>query len=190
MAFARGWRGLLNSFPAVGQSGPGALSSQVSANKTSPVPLYVPTVNGYVTSTPAPSALPTFTPEITATDTPTPVPGYDLVFLLNNSDSMFLVNAGNDPFPLAPLLLIADKGQINGDEWKVDVMQPGDCVGVWKDNRKAKLPDGLKCNLVGEKLERNGPGRIWNSTFEVFYMSKKIANCRIDGNQCQIHIDQ
>jgi hypothetical protein len=143
-----------------------------------------------------PTPLPTWTPAPTLTP-PAPQPtltpvqppgepgGYTLLIAKKKSDSLFVVNQGDGAFPLAPLRLGDEQGAISGTEWGVEILEPGQCVAVWKDSGNPKLPD-VKCELVGARLTRDGPRRFWKSAFKVFYGQKAEFVCRSE--RCPITI--
>jgi hypothetical protein len=59
-------------------------------------------------------------------------------------------------------------------------------VAVRKDGGNPKLPD-VECELVGERLTRDGPRRFWKSTFTIFY-SQWEFDCRSE--RCPITIPE
>ncbi len=128
------------------------------------------------------SPSPTETPTI-----PVNADSYDLLIVKRGEDSLFLVNQGDEAFPMGPLLLGEGDGAIMGVDWGLDELAPGECVTVWKDKGNPKAPD-VACVEVGEQLERSGPDRFWRSTFEVFYNDELVATCDKEQTECEVSI--
>jgi serine/threonine protein kinase len=93
---------------------------------------------------------------------------FELLIATQGEDSLFVVNQGETDFPLTSLLLGDGRGAISGAEWGVDVLEPEQCVAVWKDGGNPRSP-AVECDLVGARLTRDGPNRFWKSSFKVFY---------------------
>lgn len=141
------------------------------------------------TRTPVPaSATPKRTPRPkVATPSPTPVTAsYTILIATRGEDSLFVVNQGALPFPLALLYLRGEGGDIEGEEWEVQTLKPGECVAAFKNTgKKQKVPD-VECELVGERLTREGRERFWKSSFDVFYDQERQRRC--DSDRCPITI--
>jgi hypothetical protein len=111
---------------------------------------------------------------------------FELLIAKHGEDSLFVVNQGDRAFPLAPLRLGEGDGAINGAEWGIETLGPGQCVTAWKDTgKKQKAPD-VECELVGQRLTREGRERFWKSSFDVFYGG--ISQRRCDSDRCTITI--
>jgi len=109
-----------------------------------------------------------------------------LLIAKQGEDSLFVVNQGDSAFPLAPLRLGEGDGAITGAEWGIETLGPGQCVTAWKDTgKKQKVPD-VACELVGQRLTREGRERFWKSSFDVFYGG--ISQRRCDSDRCTITI--
>lgn len=111
-----------------------------------------------------------------------------MVILTNGDDSLFLVNDGQGDFPLAPLELKNQRGEVSGEEWEVEFLRKGQCVAVWKDSRKPKPPKKLQCAQVGKHLERDQDHRFWTSEYEVFYNDERIEICK-EYRDCKFKIE-
>jgi hypothetical protein len=123
-------------------------------------------------SSPTNRLLPTDSPQPTAT-----VPSvYQLLIIANKEDSIFLVNQSAEPFPLQPLHLENDAGGIQGNEWGVVVLQPGECVAIWKEGGNPNPPD-VQCIEVGDRVTRDGPNRFWKDRFNIIYRGELIGDC-------------
>jgi serine/threonine protein kinase len=140
---------------------------------SSPTPTITPTI----TPTPTPTSTSTPTPTPTPTSTSTPWVIYELLIVGNKDDSLFVVNEGEDRFPLVPLEFKNIAGGVLGKEWKVEFLETGDCVAVWKKEGNPKAPKDLKCKEVGERLTRSGSQKFWLMEFDIYYQGKKIESC-------------
>lgn len=133
---------------------------------------------------------PTATPSPTeTTPSPTDAPSsttYQLLIATNKEDSLFVVNQSAEAFPLDSLSLGKGNRFIEGTQWGIEQLAPGDCVTAWKDGGNPKLPD-VECNQVGEQLIRKGPERFWKDQFEVFYEGDQIGECN-PPEQCLVEI--
>jgi hypothetical protein len=110
---------------------------------------------------------------------------FGLVFARHGEDSLFVINQSTRAFPLVPLRLGEGDGAINGAEWGVLLLLPGECVTAWKDGGKPKAPD-VACHEVGPRVVREPRERFWKSTFGVYYNEAWIANC--DSEYCAFRI--
>jgi hypothetical protein len=109
---------------------------------------------------------------------------YNLLLAGLGGDSLFVVNQSAEPFPLAPLRLGDDAGTVSGTEWKVELLDSGACVAVWKEGN-AK-PAGAACTEVGEHLTRPRKERFWDKAFNVYYNENLIGPC--DNDPCSLSI--
>jgi hypothetical protein len=146
------------------------------------------------TTTPSPSATKTpRTPETPSptetnsppTDTPSPA-AYQLLIATNGEDSLFVVSLSEEAFPLGPLRLGSGNEAIQGTEWNLGQLAPGDCVTAWKNGGNPRPPD-VDCSQVGVQVIRQGPDRFWKNQFDVFYDGKQVGVCNPQ-NQCVIEI--
>jgi len=138
------------------------------------------------------------TPVLLATASPTAPPptatstSYQLLIVRGqDNDSIIMVNQSTSAFPLELLSLGDDKKGINGSEWGVVNLESGACVGVWKenkDNTKTKLPEGLKCQLVGNLLLQDKKEWFGEKMFVVNYAGEDLDICDKDQKQCLITI--
>jgi hypothetical protein len=80
------------------------------------------------------------------------------------------------------------QGTIQGTDWGVNQLAGGECVTAWKDNIGRDLPQGLNCELVGERLVRGGKDRFWKETFRIYYNDARIGTCEKDQTECLIRI--
>jgi hypothetical protein len=117
---------------------------------------------------------------------PSPTPAdYELLIVTNGGESLFLMNRSSQPFPLGPLFLGEDDEGVNGTEWEVNQLQPGDCVTIWRGNGRPEAPD-IECEVVGARLTRRGNQIFWNNDFEVLYNDEEIGSCEEDDEECLI----
>jgi serine/threonine protein kinase len=147
------------------------------------------------TATPAPpteappteTSTPTATPSPTATATPdVEIPkSYNLLIAVHGDESLFIVNEGEDAFPLAQLALGNDKGGITSTVWSAVTLESGDCV-VWGKKEVPKFPKKVECELVSEYLVDYKGKPFWESEFGVYYGEEKIGSCKKDPDECSI----
>lgn len=148
-----------------------------SATATNPPPL--PTFTATLTFTPVPST--------TLTPSPTPLI-YELVMVGREDESVFLVNLGVLPLPVAPLRFGENNRAISGEEWDLDELQPGQCIAAWSDGRNPPIPRGLECERVGDDVRRTGNRRFWTRSYNVFYNDQRIAECDTRDEPCIFQI--
>jgi serine/threonine-protein kinase len=171
---------------AVSSAPPNTSSAEeVSATRTAEAgientPTVRPSATLPATSTTQPtSPTPTLPP-------PSPTPAdYELLIVTNGGESLFLMNRSSQPFPLGPLFLGEDDEGVNGTEWEVNQLQPGDCVTIWRGNGRPEAPD-IECEVVGARLTRRGNQIFWNNDFEVLYNDEEIGSCEEDDEECLI----
>jgi hypothetical protein len=101
-------------------------------------------------------------------------------------DSLFVVNQSARVFLLEPLHLGEGDGAINGRDWGLETLAPGECVTAWKNGGKPQAPN-VPCTQVGQRLTRNGAQRFWGSAFNVYYAGELVGNCA--DVQCMITIE-
>jgi hypothetical protein len=159
--------------------------------------VYLPVIAGEEEqSTPAATTPPTGIPRSTETlfladattppaSTPSPT-AYRLLIATNEGDSLFVVNRSGVAFPLTPLRLGSGNSAIQGAEWGVGQLEPGNCVTAWKDGRNPRPPN-LYCDRVGARVIRRGPDRLWKSQFDLFYDGEQIGVCNPQ-EQCLVEI--
>jgi hypothetical protein len=105
-----------------------------------------------------------------------------------DEESLIVVNRTTTAFLLAPLRLRDGQGAIHGTAWEVDRLESGACVTIWKNAGDRDLPEGLTCNVVGERLVREGKHRFWRDTFDVYYNEERVGTCEKAQQECSIHI--
>ena len=110
---------------------------------------------------------------------------YTLLIAKRGEDSLFVANESARAFPLEALRLGDGAGAINGREWGVYALEPGECVTAWRKGGKPQPPN-ISCTQVGKRLTRSGDQRFWTSAFKVYYLGEQAGNC-VDA-QCTITI--
>ena len=111
---------------------------------------------------------------------------YELLFVGNKDDSLFVVNLGERKFPLAPLEFKNKVGELSGAEWEVDFLKSGECVTLWKKEGHPKAPKDIECDQVGQRLERSASDKFWSERFEIYYQGNKIGSCETRKMVCSI----
>jgi hypothetical protein len=131
------------------------------------------------------------TPISATTQIPAPSPtpgsgsGFHLVIAVQKDESVFMMNQGTIDLPLNLIQLGTDQGKVLGEEWKVDLLMPGQCVGVWKEGSLPFPPANIKCKIVGEQLKRSGSSSFWKSEFNVYYHDLLVGTCNKDQAVCE-----
>ena len=133
--------------------------------------------------------LPSPTITITVTPTPTEATGFHIMIAVQKDDSLFMMNQGTIDLPLELIQLGSGAGKILGEQWKLELLKPGQCVTVWKAEGYPLSPRGMKCEIVGENLKRSGPDRFWKSGFGVYYNDLLVGTCKKDQAFCEIKFD-
>ena len=111
---------------------------------------------------------------------------FELVLRARGEDSLFVINRGKTGVPLEKLTLASKKAEFEGAEWTYSVLQPGECFALWSDKEDAKAPEDLACQLVGERLEREGSERFWKDKFRVYYDGEKLWDCKKKPGRCEV----
>jgi len=133
--------------------------------------------------------LPSPTITITVTPTPTETTGFHIMIAVQKDDSLFMMNQGTIDLPLELIQLGSGAGKILGEQWKLELLKPGQCVTVWKAEGYPLSPRGMKCEIVGENLKRSGPDRFWKSGFGVYYNDLLVGTCKKDQAFCEVKFD-
>lgn len=111
--------------------------------------------------------------------------GTTLLVAKYGEDSLFVMNASNQPLALGPLRLGDGRGAISGAEWQVGSLAPNACVTAWKDGGNPEAPS-ISCARIGPEIIRDGPSRFWKSSFNVYYNETLLGTC--SGERCQFSI--
>jgi serine/threonine protein kinase len=128
------------------------------------------------------------TPTVAALEpSPTSVSSeFHLSIASQKGDSLFVINQSTVDLPLATLRFENGKNNLSGDEWGIDVLQPGQCVTVWQKAGQAEPPKGEQCKIVGKLLVRSGPNKFWDSGFDVYFQNVHVASCDIENTSCDL----
>ena len=103
---------------------------------------------------------------------------------------MFVINQGKFDLPLEFIRFGEKLNQISGEEWKIEFLQPEQCVAVWKKEGNPKAPTGLRCELVGKRVERSVSSNFWDSDFKVYYKDVSVGICKNNEAECEIKFDR
>jgi len=112
-------------------------------------------------------------------NTPTPMTiVYSLLIMVQKEDSLVIVNQSEVPFPLESLHLEGkDDIVLLGTAWRLEALQPGECVYAIKDKGKPKLPK-VDCQEVGERLLRDNKERFWKEVFDIYFDGELVDSCK------------
>lgn len=120
-----------------------------------------------------------------------PAPGDYLLQLTQCEEEgcVLVRNTGSRAFPLPELTLSGKDGSLSGAEWGVDLLMPGQCVIVVKNEEWLDEADGNEsCELVGHPLLREGKKRFWENGFSVKYEDQQVGACEKKQRQCDVTI--
>ncbi len=140
----------------------------------------------------SPESLATYTLQPSRTETVLPIQesmAFNLLFATRGNDSLLLVNMGPDGFPLAAIQLGDGPSAVLGEQWDLRRLNTGECVGVWKDRGKPKAPNDVKCDEVGERLERGASKNFWNAPFAVYYAGIQVGSCDPEEGYCTLIVE-
>jgi serine/threonine protein kinase len=102
-------------------------------------------------------------------------------------ESLFLINRSDDPLPLLPLQLGDGNRAVSGVMWGRSVLQPGQCVTIWKEEGRPQAPD-VQCEQVGSPLQIRSRDLVWNNNYTVYYNGRPFAECGRRTNTCAFTI--
>ncbi len=133
------------------------------------------------------TATPTATPTPTATATPDPMASYELYLAWEDRDSLFLINWGEEAFPLSALRLGNERrGEIPGSAWGVSLLEPGECVTIWQDDNDDLDAPAVACRQVGPRLSLQGNTPFWRDDFNIHLNEQRIGYCDRRPNECYL----
>ena len=165
---------------------PEGAPAELAAYPIPPVPSQLPLGDSPL----APTVAPVSTPRPTQDSSPTVVKeepvSYDLLVAQKGKDGVFVINRGAEPFPLLPLGL--GDGAIEGWEWNVALLKPGECVAAWKEKGEPRPPAELVCSVVGEVVRREGDDRFWRGAFVVTYDGRVVGACEREQDDCPVTV--
>ena len=161
-----------------------------------------PTPEPSATLDPTPTETATLTPTFTATlppptatlaptaaPTATPEPYFNLLLARQREDGFVLVNIGQTPMPLLPLVLRSvddpERIYVNGEDWEVELLEPGQCVSAWVENARPRFPSGVRCEPVGEVLFFERDERFWTNQVEMHFNDQLVEVCLPDRERCE-----
>ena len=128
----------------------------------------------------------------TSSTTPWPtwviVTRFNLLIATYKADSMFLINQSDAGFPLEDIVFRGGDSELVGEEWEISNLRTEQCVTVWKQEGNPKAPQGVECEIVGERLERSGKEKFWDSDFEVYYQDRLVGDCEKGQTRCELEI--
>jgi hypothetical protein len=103
----------------------------------------------------------------------------------HKKDGFFLINQGDEAFPLPMLLMSNERGHVSGWAWEITELPPGACVVVWKDDGDIKAPKDVSCDLMGNPQIRE---TFWEETFDVTYEGEELGACKEDRDTCTFQL--
>ncbi|MBI1259506.1 MAG: protein kinase [Chloroflexi bacterium] len=110
---------------------------------------------------------------------------YTLLIARHADQSLVIVNIGLEPFPLNNVRLSNDRGTVVGAQWQADPLNNGECVSIWKSNRKTD-PSDVVCVEKGFRITLEPKDVFWKSKFTVYFSELPVATC--DQDSCIIQI--
>lgn len=73
---------------------------------------------------------------------------------------------------------------ITGSDFGVTTLNPGECVAVFAQGSKPRLPNSVHCNPVGNVLMFPKNQSWWTEPFDVYYQGIKLGTCKPNQNSC------
>jgi serine/threonine protein kinase len=110
---------------------------------------------------------------------------YNVHIAKHKKDGFFLINQGDEAFPLPMLLMSNERGHVSGWAWEITELPPGACVVVWKDDGDIKAPKDVSCDLMGNPQIRE---TFWEETFDVTYEGEELGACKEDRDTCTFQL--
>jgi serine/threonine protein kinase len=146
----------------------------------------IPTPEGILENVRPTETLPSSTPTIEPKAAPVDDSEFHLTIAKRKDDSLFVINQGTTDFPLALMRLGNKEGELFGEDWGIDVLQPEQCVAAWKKEGKAEAPKGIQCETVGDRLEISDRKKFWSSKFEVYFKDLPVGVCDKKPDLCEL----
>jgi hypothetical protein len=150
---------------------------------TSPPAVIVPTAASPLstaTHTPATeiaAALPT------ATSTSSPPVEYRLQAVKSGQDGLFLLNAGQVALPLEQIQLGNPPNYVQGSQWQLGALQPGECVLVKVERAKDKKIKDMDCQQAGGEVS------LPQETFlgyNIYFDGEFVGMCEQGADVCEV----
>jgi hypothetical protein len=112
-----------------------------------------------------------------------------LLVARNGLDSVFIINGTQDTaFPLELLRVGDGASAVLGSEWGVEVLQPGECVTVWRVGGNPQAPD-VSCTLVGTRITRSATDRFNVLALTFYFDNRLITICEEERCFVRISLD-
>lgn len=147
-----------------------AVTAPASSSQPATPTLGVPVVNP-----PTPTSAPV---EATPTSPPNPNDPVGVIQIATRGDeTLFLVNNTSAAIRLAGFQIGEGDSAIRGVEWELVALEPGECVGVWKEQGNPEAPD-VDCQPVGARVTRHARDIFWNNPFSVYYRETLLGACQ------------
>jgi hypothetical protein len=101
-----------------------------------------------------------------------------------------MINTGEEDVPLAPFELVDndDHHLISGEDWEIDTLQPGECVGVYREDITPKVPSNVDCSPTGKTLRSST--RFWTDPVTIKFNGTPVASCPLEPSKCTIKTQQ
>jgi hypothetical protein len=116
------------------------------------------------------------------------VTSYEILIAKRSDEGLFVINSTAQSFSLAQLQLGDGAGQVDGADWGVQALSPGDCVVAWGDKGEPRPPANVQCNQVGNVLTRSKSDMFWKQVFYVYYDGQAFGGCDKGEQECPVHI--
>jgi predicted Ser/Thr protein kinase len=145
------------------------------------------------TSLPTATRLPTTTPAATlppATSTSLPLAAYNMQIVKSGADSLYLVNTGPIDLPLPRLQLGNPPNEVQGAQWDLDSLPPGECVTIKVEGAKAKQPKGVDCEPIGSEVSLPRGKPFWENDFNVYLDGDFIGSCPKSPGSCAVSFSE
>jgi serine/threonine protein kinase len=156
--------------------------SDEATPETSPPAVIVPTAaNPLPTATHSPA---TALPIGTSTSSPPVV--YHLQTVKSGQDGLFLLNAGQVALPLDQIQLGNPPNYVQGSQWQLSALQPGECVLVKVERAKDKKIKDMDCERAGGEVSLPEEKPFWASFFNIYFDGEFVGMCEQGPDVCEV----
>jgi len=122
----------------------------------------------------------------------TAVPGGSAASLLvarcEGDGCLVIKNQGRSAVPMSSLNIMGEKGSLRGTEWGVEMLSPGNCVKVVKNEEWfLKLPKDITCGKIsGHTLTWDEKDVFWKGSIQVELDGEPVGECRKGRTPCEV----
>jgi hypothetical protein len=101
-------------------------------------------------------------------------------------DGLFVINRGQEDFPVGYFWLGNHINQVSGTQWNIDTLHPGECVVVLKDKPNTDMPQDINCTRVGKLVRLDKKSIFWLSPYDVYFNNQQVTTCQVVQDTCSL----